>query len=501
MLRPMLLCLTLAATELVPAAAQLPQAVTGFVHDQTLAIIRVDLEQIDVAVSANQIAQQMQLDERVAGQLQRFGGEQEALRAALVDAGFASVYAVVSLDDLTRNPTYVFPTDDAQKADQRLRDILQQHRVRLASTRQIVAVDGGVAITNQGGGPAQAAANAQLARQFAQLLDQQQPIAGAIVVTAEIHRIARESLPDLPQQLGGLTGEQLADAVQTFSLGLSLPPDGRLSATLTGWDQRAVEALLEAFDQLRSKLPPPLAEIEPARDGATLNVNIADVDATMTPILQAVTRPLLAASEGAMRQLQMNALKQLGLAFHNYHAAYGHFPPFATVDENGNPLLSWRVHVLPFIEQKELYERFHLDEPWDSEHNKALLDEMPELYATGGPLADSLGPGMTRFVMPLMPGSLFGDDGPPKRIRDIADGTSNTILLVQTTPENAVPWTKPAGLELDPENPKAGLMPQGAKGVLVVCADGSARFISRDVDPAVLKGLLTYAGKEMMELD
>src|SRR5882672_4340583 len=68
-----------------------------------------------------------------------------------------------------------------------------------------------------------------------------------------------------------------------------------------------------------------------------------------------------------------NDLKQLALAMHNYHSAYGQLPPAAVRDKNGKLLLSWRVLILPYIEQDNLFKEFKLEEPWDSDHNKKLI--------------------------------------------------------------------------------------------------------------------------------
>ena len=70
----------------------------------------------------------------------------------------------------------------------------------------------------------------------------------------------------------------------------------------------------------------------------------------------------------------VNNLRQIGLGMHNYHATYNRFPGPAITNDKGDRLLSWRVAILPFIEQQALYEQFHLDEPWDSDHNIKLLD-------------------------------------------------------------------------------------------------------------------------------
>ena len=76
----------------------------------------------------------------------------------------------------------------------------------------------------------------------------------------------------------------------------------------------------------------------------------------------------------------VNNLKQIALAMHNFHAGNNAFPRPAILDEKGKPLLSWRVAILPYIDQQALYDKFKLDEPWDSPHNKALLKEMPAIY-------------------------------------------------------------------------------------------------------------------------
>src|SRR5262245_326487 len=82
------------------------------------------------------------------------------------------------------------------------------------------------------------------------------------------------------------------------------------------------------------------------------------------------------------RARSINNLKQILLAMHNYHDANGHFP-HNILDDNGKPLLSWRVHLLPYLEAENLYKRFKLDEPWDSENNKKLLAEMPDVFRVG----------------------------------------------------------------------------------------------------------------------
>ena len=129
---------------------------------------------------------------------------------------------------------------------------------------------------------------------------------------------------------------------------------------------------------------------------------------------------------------------------HNYETANGVLPAAAITDKQGKPLLSWRVAILPFIEQGPLYRKFKLDEPWDSPHNKALLEHMPEAYNCPSRNA-------SRAVCHDLPG-VHGQrcsvrSGKGVRIAQVTDGTSNTIMAVEA--DKAVPWTKPDDLSFD----------------------------------------------------
>lgn len=143
-------------------------------------------------------------------------------------------------------------------------------------------------------------------------------------------------------------------------------------------------------------------------------------------------------------------LKQIGLAMHGHHDVYKKFPQHAIYSKDGKqPLLSWRVKLLPFLEQSSLYHEFNLDEPWDSPHNKKLLTKMPKVYAHR---LDPKGAaeGLTYYqVFVGEPNSaaghpIFIKDG--KRLVSLAqitasDGAANTILLVEAG--KGVPWTAP----------------------------------------------------------
>jgi len=203
--------------------------------------------------------------------------------------------------------------------------------------------------------------------------------------------------------------------------------------------------------------------------------------------------------EAADRARSMNNLKQLAIGMHAYHDKHNHFPPAASTDKQNKRLLSWRVHLLPYLEQEDLYKEFKLDEPWDSEHNKKLIKKMPNIFLS--PSADPrlARDGKTTYLVPVGLVTVFPGTQPSK-ITDITDGTSNTILLVEADDERAVVWTKPDDLPHDPRDPARGLRNHGGKGYLTAFADGSAHFLPIKIDRETLRALFTKNGGEVVNL-
>ena len=238
--------------------------------------------------------------------------------------------------------------------------------------------------------------------------------------------------------------------------------------------------------------------LKPTRDGSDIKwsvagangpaANVAVIGILMSLLLPAVQ----AAREAARRNQSANNLKQLGLSLLNYESAYRQFPARAIFSKEGTPLLSWRVQMLPYLDEGALYKEFHLDEAWDSPHNLPLVARMPATFADPNDPA----PGKTHYVVPVGKGLMFdGDKG--TRIADITDGTSKTILAVEA--DNAVIWTKPDDLDVDLDKPFNGLGNLRPGGFPAVFGDDHTSFISDAMDPATLKALFTKAGGEVID--
>lgn len=229
-------------------------------------------------------------------------------------------------------------------------------------------------------------------------------------------------------------------------------------------------------------------------------VNCALVSLPITLIFATVLVPGVSTPREVYRRMQCRInLKQIGLAMHSYADRYDRFPPA----NPGTPAASWRAALLPFVDHRELEKRYDFARAWDSAENAPLQTEVVQEYdcPSRPSRVDSSGRFLTAFVVPTMAGSLFdGSEGP--RLNDITDGTSNTILAVESCSMSVV-WSEPR--DADREHADISINGPGAikgqsdslvsswhaKGAQVVLADGSVRFIHTSTAPAILKSLLT----------
>jgi hypothetical protein len=215
-------------------------------------------------------------------------------------------------------------------------------------------------------------------------------------------------------------------------------------------------------------------------------------------------------ARSAARVMQRsNDFKFVLLSLHNHHDTYQCFPPERKkehFDENGQPYLSWRVHILPFIDHQPLYDQFKLDEPWDSAHNKLLLGRMPKIYKTTDDASKTTIMGFvselqttpTAALTLLVPSNGLRSGA---RIRDVLDGTSNTICIVDAAPEIAVPWTQPKDLAFDPQKPLPTLGRPNEQFVMVGFLDGTVKRLGKDIPEETWRALITRDGGEHIDFN
>jgi hypothetical protein len=209
-------------------------------------------------------------------------------------------------------------------------------------------------------------------------------------------------------------------------------------------------------------------------------------------------------AESKERTRESNNFRQLATALHNFHDATTLFPRPAIESPDGKPLLSWRVALLPYIEQGALYNQFRLDEPWDSDHNKRLIPMMPAVYLRPGQVHGS---GKTHYQAVVGRGLLFdfkyvnGEGKPSGRPTvSITDGVSNTVMIVVA--KDPVIWTQPEDIDADNGMPLLPRLDRKFRaGTIAALGDGSVRVIRPAVSEATLRAALSVDGGEVLGPD
>jgi hypothetical protein len=201
--------------------------------------------------------------------------------------------------------------------------------------------------------------------------------------------------------------------------------------------------------------------------------------------------PLGFRSAASSKAASQNNLKQIMLALHNYHDTWKTFPPAVVNDAAGKPLYSWRVLVLPHMEQKALYDRFDKTKAWDDPANLAVSNTMLPTFRS--PLDSSLDPSAASYFVIIGQHTPFPPDR-PSGLSGITDGTSNTIGVVELKGIGGS-WAAPIDPKLESIamsiGPSPGQLVPAGKELNVALCDGSVRALPASTPPQLLTLMFT----------
>jgi hypothetical protein len=256
--------------------------------------------------------------------------------------------------------------------------------------------------------------------------------------------------------------------------------------------------------EIEFKLDTPISKINSGQPRSWLQISVWTVVKLILVLscafclLAWLARAVAAAREAARRSQCTCNLCQIKLALHNYHETYKTLPPAYIADANGKPMHSWRMLIMPFMEQSTLYNTYDFNEPWDGPNNIKLLDSMPSILAC--PSRFNVPTNLTSYVVVTGPGTMF-PGATSVKFDDVTDGLSNTLMVVEVSNVN-IPWTAPWDLDVrsmrfqlnDPKRPAISSEHPG--GANVVLGDASTRFLYESITPGNLRALITINGGE-----
>jgi Protein of unknown function (DUF1559)/BlaR1 peptidase M56 len=225
----------------------------------------------------------------------------------------------------------------------------------------------------------------------------------------------------------------------------------------------------------------------------------AQADASSVSMAVRLLLPAVGASREAARRAQCsNNMKQIGLAMFNYYEVNKCFPPAVLYGPDGKTPYSWRVALLPYLEQNPLYSQYKFDEPWDGPNNSKLIPLMPFTFRC--PDDDNAGRShhCSYFVL-TGPETIFPVRKQGTKMQEVTDGTSNTILVVEARRD--VPWTKPEDIPYAADKPVPTLGGFHPNGFNAGMADGAARFIKDSINENTLRALISRAAGEVISFD
>ncbi|MBC8352636.1 MAG: DUF1559 domain-containing protein [Planctomycetes bacterium] len=489
---PSLLLLSFSSASLLQANPQERAAkIAPYVDEQTIAVLYVDFDRIAVPDTFKQVAELVP-SQSIRNKINANATSARGMITSMKEAG-AELFVVFSSSDLPApGPFLIVSTKQGADSEKLLAAFKEQKPEACEQVNKVIYSGSAAAFERIKSGTS--AARPHLARAFAAAGDA--PVQLLVAPAADHRRVIKEMLPKLPEALGGGSSSAIAD-LEWVAASVKFSPELQVSISTQSPNDDSALALkstvgslffsLARNESVRKSVPnieKLLSAIVPRSEGKQLKLSVSAADGNVKQLLAALSTPVWQAQASGDRQNCVTNLKHLALGMHNYHGAHKSFPSAASRNADGEPLLSWRVHLLPYLEHQKLYDQFRLSEPWDSEHNKQLISQMPEVFAC--PSSDLRAAGKTTYLVPTGPNAAFKvSEG--ARLRDITDGTSNTIMIVDASPERAVVWTNPEDIKIDPKKPIDGLGGQHEKTFTAAYCDGSVRQIPLDVAMKTLR--------------
>jgi hypothetical protein len=200
----------------------------------------------------------------------------------------------------------------------------------------------------------------------------------------------------------------------------------------------------------------------------------------------------------AARSESTNNLKQIMMALQSYENEHGSYPPAYVTDAEGKPLYSWRVLILPYLDEDELYDQFDKTKAWDDPANKAVSDSMVKVFRS--PLDDEVEENGTSYIGIVGRNTMF-PTGSGRKSTEVLDGTYSTIMVLEVK-GFAGSWAEPidpklnqfSGVNIIGED-EGQLHPAQANGaVLVGYADGMVRQLNASAAARVIQPVAITVG-------
>lgn len=514
------------------ATAQQVHPLARFLDTNTIAFARLDLETFVPQAIYDEFLPVIKPYDRLLARVDFVNTTSTELRSKLLAAGVNEVYGFLSLSDLNSGPFYVVPCGENETEDvKNILEALVTQSKPLIPNHSVSTIPEGILIASKHTAQRLEARFLPVRKDASEVLNLATQSFDIVLAPSQDHlKAIRESIgapfPKVAGKIfteGGVNGDLIADGMQKTILSFdatSMNTELRVlgvTSVPAGQDERlgAAAVLADkvqwALDQMRGgtipywprarrmgalpkELKTALRKVKIARADSGNHFTISIDRSTMTDLTRGVAT--WKADEVGLSSVAFNryAGRQILLAMHNFESAYGIIPPQNIVDDEGNVLLSWRVALLPFISKEggDLYNKFRLDEPWDSDHNKNLALEIPEIFQTDVELTQA---GKTVWTIPR------GDQfmGNCKKFREVTDGASNTILLIQASSDHAVVWTQPTDLAPDLDDLKKGLFSESREFTTIGFADGSVKHLPREISNEDLMAFLTFAGGEIVD--